>query len=80
MVVLARIRENGISNMSSSLVCYIHLDNLEFKTVEKVMGNHSTIFPKKSWQFTDNREKETMENHDHLFFIAKYKRGAQESI
>lgn len=35
----------------------------EFKTPDKAMGNHSTIFLKKSWQHTDNRGKESVERH-----------------
>lgn len=28
------------------------------------MGNHSTIFSKKSWQFTDNTETESVESNN----------------
>lgn len=28
------------------------------------MGNYSTIFSKKSYQFTENKEMEAMESHD----------------
>lgn len=31
------------------------------KTVIKAMGNRSSIFPNKSWQFPDNKEKESVE-------------------
>lgn len=36
--------------------------NSEFQTMGRAMGNHSTEFPKKWWQFTDNNEK-SVESH-----------------
>lgn len=31
--------------------------------LEKAMENHSTNFPKESWQFSDIKEKEALERH-----------------
>lgn len=39
-------------------------DSSEFRILEK--RNHPTIFPKKSRQFTYNKETEVVENSDHL--------------
>lgn len=38
--------------------------NSEFKIIQKL--NDSTIFPRKSWKCTDNKEKEPVESHDRL--------------
>lgn len=35
--------------------------------MEKALGNHSTVFPKKSWQFQESKEKESLESHDFLY-------------
>lgn len=30
------------------------------------MAKHYSVISKMSWQFTDNKEKESVEGHDHL--------------
>lgn len=34
---------------------------------EKTTGNYFTIFHKNEWQFTDNKEKKFVVNHDRLY-------------
>lgn len=41
-------------------------ENSEFQTTEKAIRNHLVIFLKNSWEFTDNKLKESVESHDHL--------------
>lgn len=36
----------------------------EFQSMEKVLGNHSTICPKNTQQFVDNKQMESVECHD----------------
>lgn len=35
-------------------------ERFELKTVQKSSRDHLSIFPKKSWQFTDTKEKEAV--------------------
>lgn len=46
-------------------------NEVEFKTVEKVTGNHFTIFSKNSFQFIDDKEKESMAI-DYLLKVGEY--------
>lgn len=47
-----------------NLECQLILDKNypEFKTLEKAMGNHPILFPKKLWQFRYNKEKSMIDN------------------
>lgn len=64
--VRVNIMESGIvaqgsnSGLSAAFTKYFS----EIKTVKKAMGNNGTIFPKKSSQFTDNEETESVESYD----------------
>lgn len=42
------------------------MNTSEFQTVEKVIGSHSNIFPKKAEQFTVNNENNVLDSHDRL--------------
>lgn len=41
-------------------------DSSKFKTMDKAIGNHSTISLRKLWQLTDNKVRKAVESYDCL--------------
>lgn len=64
-----------IHSFYSQVNCKLALDGnqanrkkpVNFKLLRKAMANHSAIFSKNVWQFTDNKEEDSVESHDYLY-------------
>lgn len=48
------------------MVYWVSIGGEQFQTVRKSMRNPSSIFPKKAWLLTDNKEKESVASQHNL--------------